>query len=276
MVGMPVVSLTSDIGQQDYLIGAVKGQLLSCNSSLNIVDITHYLSSSNYPQAAYVCKNAFKHFPKESLHIVILNLFEMKADRMLLSRLNDQYLISPDNGIVTMIAAAKPETIYEIDIRNDHTLLEITKTVSKAVDTVFSSKGIASVGNKINQIVEKYPLRPTIGPNWMEGQILFIDHFENVVINISKEEFEEHRQGRSFKLVFKRNEVIDSINENYASVQEGEKLAFFNSAGYLEIAINKGNMAGLFGLQGFNERMNMQNPTMQNKWFYQTVRVFFE
>jgi len=244
MVGMPVVSLTSDIGQQDYLIGAVKGQLLSCNASLNIVDITHYLSSSNYPQAAYVCKNAFKHFPKQSLHIVLLNLFETKADKMLLSVINDQYLI--------------------------------TDTVAKAVNVVFSAGGIAGTGNEINEIVEKYPLRPTIGPNWMEGQILFIDHFENVVINISKEEFEEHRQGRSFKLVFKRNEVIDTIYENYASVQEGEKLAFFNSAGYLEIAINKGNMAGLFGLQGFNERINMQNPAMQNKWFYQTVRVFFE
>ena len=66
-----------------------------------------------------------------------------------------------------------------------------------------------------------------------------------MVVNITREEFEEQRKGRSFKIVFKRDEVIEKISETYADVQEGEKLALFNSAGYLEIAINKGNAAGL-------------------------------
>ncbi|HEX3024585.1 MAG TPA: SAM-dependent chlorinase/fluorinase, partial [Chitinophagaceae bacterium] len=61
---MPVITLTTDIGQQDYLVGAIKGQLLSIDVAFNIHDITHYLSQSNYPQAAYVCSNAFKYFPK--------------------------------------------------------------------------------------------------------------------------------------------------------------------------------------------------------------------
>ena len=57
---------------------------------------------------------------------------------------------------------------------------------------------------------------------------------------------------------------------------ENEKLAWFNSAGYLEIAVNRGNMAGLFGLQGFNEASQQLPTNQQNKWFYQTVRVYFE
>ena len=48
--------------------------------------------------------------------------------------------------------------------------------------------------------------------------------------------------------------MIDKISESYADVNEGEKLALFNSASYLEIAINKGNAAGLFGLQGYSEK----------------------
>jgi S-adenosylmethionine hydrolase len=132
------------------------------------------------------------------------------------------------------------------------------------------------VAAAITNIVEKYPLRATVGPNWMEGQILFIDNFENVVINITREEFLEQRNGRSFKIVFKRNETIDTISDNYTSVPESEKLAWFNSAGYLEIALRNGNMAGLFGLQGFNEQMQQAGSSMENKWFYQTVRIFFE
>jgi len=59
-------------------------------------------------------------------------------------------------------------------------------------------------------------------------------------------------------------------------VQEGEKLAIFNSANYLEIAINKGNAAGLFGLKGFSEKTRQVAGIMQNQLFYQTVRVYFE
>ena len=70
--------------------------------------------------------------------------------------------------------------------------------------------------------------------------------------------------------------MIQSISESYADVPEGEKLALFNSAGYLEIAINKGNAAGLFGLKGFSEKTKQVSSMMQNQLFYQTVRVYFE
>ena len=255
---MPVITLTTDIGQQDYLVGAMKGQLLSADPVLYIHDVTHYLSQSNYPQAAYVCSNAFKYFPKESFHIIILNLFENNAQQLL------------------MIAGEKPKEIISIDISEQNTLLQYTQKIAAAVGKLFTGTDFSELGTPIQTINEKYPLRATIGNNWMEGQILFIDQFENVIINITKEEFEAQRQNRNFKIVFKRDEVIDTITHNYASVFEGEKLAWFNSAGYLEIAINKGNIAGLFGLQGFNEKMQQQNASNQNKWFYQTVRIFFE
>jgi S-adenosylmethionine hydrolase len=90
-----------------------------------------------------------------------------------------------------------------------------------------------------------------------------------------KKEFEQQRNGRSFKIIFTRNEVISTLSSNYASVEPGEKLAWFNSSGYLEIAINRGNMAGLFGLQRYAET-TQQSSVLQNAWFYQTVRVFFE
>ncbi|MBK5273308.1 MAG: SAM-dependent chlorinase/fluorinase, partial [Bacteroidia bacterium] len=93
---------------------------------------------------------------------------------------------------------------------------------------------------------------------------------------ITHEQFEEQRKGRSFHIVFKREEKIEHISESYADVNEGEKLALFNSAGYLEIAINKGNAAGLFGLKGFSEKTKQVSNMMQNQLPYQTIRVYFE
>src|ERR1700741_3931423 len=104
-----------------------------------------------------------------------------------------------------MITGTKPREIVAIDMDQQNTLLEITQMVAEKLMIIQQSGDLATGGRMINHIVEKYPLRATIGPNWMEGQILFIDNFENVVINITKEEFLEQRNGRSFKIVFKRN-----------------------------------------------------------------------
>jgi S-adenosylmethionine hydrolase len=116
-----------------------------------------------------------------------------------------------------------------------------------------------------------------------KGQILFIDNFENVVINITKEEFNEQRNGRSFKIVFKRNEVIETISDNYTSVTESEKLAWFNSAGYLEIALRNGNMAGAFSASCRDlllmrpDAANFVGSSGErfgaNKWFYPATTV---
>jgi S-adenosylmethionine hydrolase len=146
--------------------------------------------------------------------------------------------------------------------------------MGQAINDLSHGAGLLTIGNPDVPFVEKNHLRPVFSDNWIEGQIIFIDHFENVIVNITREEFEERRKGRSFRIVFKRDETIDKISETYADVAEGEKLALFNSAGYLEIAIQKGNAAGLFGLQDFTEQS--QNTYLQSRLFYQTVRVYFE
>ncbi len=273
---MAILTLTSDIGQQDYLVGAVKGQLLQINPAFNIVDVSHALSPFNYPQAAYVCRNAIKNFPPQTFHIILVNLFEQKPDQLLLAYHQGQYLLCADNGLLTMILEGKPEMIIglpldKLAIKNT---LYCIQVMGKAIQDLLEGRGLGDIGLPDTTFVEKNHLRAMLGDKWIESQIIFIDNFENVVVNITRSEFEEQRKGRSFRIVFKRDEVIDKISETYADVPEGEKLALFNSAGYLEIAINKGNAAGLFGLQGFAEQS--QNQYLQSRLFYQTVRVYFE
>lgn len=276
---MPIVTLISDIGHQDFLVGAVKGQVLQGATGFNIVDITHQLSPFNYPQAAYVCRNAIRNFPEGSFHLVLVNLFDEKPDHILLARHNGHIIGCADNGLLTMILEETPQEVVALplDKGQQKNTLYCISVFTKAFDELLNGKKLSEVGDATVSIRVKNPLRPMLGNNWIEGQIIFIDNFENVIVNISREEFEEQRKGRSFKIVFKRDEVIDRISETYADVNEGEKLALFNSAGYLEIAINKGNAAGLFGLQGFSEKqLQQQSQFMNNRLFYQTIRVYFE
>jgi S-adenosylmethionine hydrolase len=275
---MALVTFTSDIGHQDYLVGAVKAQLLQINSNFNIVDISHSIAPFNYPQAAYICRNAIRNFPEFTYHIIMVNLFEKKPDQLLLAFHQNQYLLCADNGLLNMILEDKPELVIGIPldksaIRNTTYCASI---MGKAINQLVLGEPIQAIGKPDVSYREKNHLRPLLDNNWIEGQIIFIDNFENVIVNITRDQFEEQRKGRAFRIVFKRDEIIDRISESYADVNEGEKLALFNSAGYLEIAINKGNAAGLFGLKGFNEKSAQVNGILQTQLFYQTIRVYFE
>jgi len=270
---LPLITLTSDIGQQDFLVGAIKGQLMQQTQGFTVIDITHSLSPFNYPQAAYVCRNAINNFAAGTFHLVMVNLFDEKPEHLLLAEHNGNYIACADNGLLTMILEEVPQKVValNLDKTKPKNTLYCIQIFAKAITEISNGKKLEEIGDSSVSIQVKNPLRPMLGNNWIEGQIIFVDNFENVIININKEDFEEQRKGRSFKIVFKRDEVIDRISESYADVNEGEKLALFNSANYLEIAINKGNAAGLLGLQGFSEKQ-----VQSNRLFYQTVKVFFE
>lgn len=274
---MPLLTLTSDIGERDYLSAAIKGRLLSINPEFKLVDVSHRITPFNYPQAAYVCRNAIKNFPEFSYHIILINLFEKKPEKLLLAFHHNQYILCADNGLLTMILEEKPEMVIGIQLEKnkEKNTLYCVDVFGKIINQLINGEAIQNIGQADTSYIEKNPLRPAIGEDWIDGQIIFIDNFENVIANITYDDFENQRKGRKFRISFKRDEVIERISESYADVTEGEKLALFNSAGYLEIAINKGNAAGLFGLKGYAENNNQSSQMLQNQLYYKTVRISF-
>ncbi len=277
---MALITLTSDIGVHDFMPGAIKGQLLKENPEFNIIDVTHLLSPFNYPQAAYVCRNTIRNFPEGSFHLVMVNLFDEKPSYLLLVEHNGQYIGCADNGLITMILEETPQKVVALplDPGTQKNSLYLVSVFAKAFNSILQGKKPEELGDDTVSIKVQNPLRPLLGANWIEGHIIFIDNFENVVVNIHRDDFEEQRRGRRFSIIFKRDEVIDKLSDCYADVPEGEKLAMFNSAGYLEIAINKGNAAGLLGLQGYSDKQqqNVQLAAFNSRLFYQTVKIFFE
>lgn len=285
---MAIITLSTDIGTNDFIMGAFKGQLLALQPNAQIVDITHQLSSTNFAEAAYICVNAFKYYPEETIHIVIVNLFEFDPSQLLLAKYGKQYILCPDNGILTMICKQKPKNVFRLPIKKDAKIntIQCLENIALAAHKLATGRSPLQAGQPTDNFMERYPMRPTFSSDWIEGQIIFIDRFENVVVNISEEEFEECRKGRSYNINFGRgNSIITEIQENYSSSNNEDYIATFNSAGMLELAIKNGNLAGLFGLKGYKtENSSFPNSQAYNDaknsgkrdWVYQTIRIFFE
>lgn len=275
---MAILTLTTDIGQQDFLTGALKGTFLQVNPEFNIVDISHTVSAQNYPQAAYIIRNAIKHFPKNSFHMILVNLFEDQPEHMLITHFEQQYIGCADNGLLPMILEENKTPVYALPLNESQpkTALHCSSIIANSFSQILNGKSLTLLGELINP-KSKGEFKLFEKGDWLEGQIIFIDNFENVVVNITREEFEAKRKGRNFQIILKGSEVIDKICETYADVPPGEKLAHFNEGEYLEIAINQGNAAGLLGLQAYVEKQNIHLPqtTSAKNLLYQTIKIHF-
>jgi S-adenosylmethionine hydrolase len=273
---MPLITLTSDFGEDDYLAGAVKGILYKSVPDIQLADITHRLLPFNDHKAAHVIRNAAMHYPPGTFHVILVNLFQYPPTHLLLVKHQEQYFLLADNGLIMMILEEAPERVVALPLNSNEqrNITQMIAVISRAIREVAVGKTMEEAGNPITSIKGRNSLKAVMTDQYIDGQILYIDAFENVIINISRAQFEAQRRGRGFRIIFKRDEYIDRISETYADVPPGDKLALFNASGYLEIAVNRGNAAGLFGLQGFTEGSNSKYA--QARISYQSVRILFD
>ncbi|MFT5165049.1 MAG: S-adenosylmethionine hydrolase [Saprospiraceae bacterium] len=242
---MPLVTFTSDLGLADYYVAVVKGTLLSHNPALNIIDISHNVKSFDIVQGAYILKNAYNSFPKGTIHLVSINDHYKKDRCFLAARYDGHYFIGPDNGIFSLIFEQSPDVIYELE--GDPGVLA-QDIFARAVKHISGSMPFNEIGILVDEIDERITFQPITNPELIKGTVVYSDNYENIIVNISKELFDKTGKKRKYNIYFKRFEPITKISFSYADVPIGETLCLFNSAGLLEIAINKGKAASLLGL----------------------------
>ncbi len=162
---MSIITITSDIGEQDYLVGAIKGKLLQVNQAFQLIDIAHALPPFNYSQAAYICRNAIQHFPKHTFHMVLVSLFDTLSKQLLLAYHKGQYIICADNGLLMMILEEKPEQVIGIPLPDTikKTALHYSVVIGKAIQQICDGVALDKIGNIDVSIVEKNPLKPLFG-----------------------------------------------------------------------------------------------------------------
>ncbi|WP_207426186.1 S-adenosyl-l-methionine hydroxide adenosyltransferase family protein [Pedobacter sp. SYSU D00535] len=247
---MAIITLTTDLGYKDFYQAALKGSIYSLLPNVNLVDITHSISAFNVPQAAFVLKNAFPYFPPGTVHLVGIDSVYSERTRYLAMEYRGQFFVGSDNGIFSLMFQEPPSQIVELDIMQDLKFLHfpLTDIFAKAACHLAAGKPLSEIGIPVTELEEKVNLQPVIEKDMIRGSVIYIDSFQNVITNISKELFSKVQQGRPFTLYFRKSESISQLSWHYNEVPEGEKLCLFGISNYLEIAINKGNASGLLGL----------------------------
>jgi len=247
---MAIITLTTDLGDKDIYQAALKGSILKILPTVNIIDITHSVQAFNIQQAAFILKNSFYYFPEQTVHLIGIDTVYNTDTKYLAVKHRNHYFVGSDNGIFSLMFNEDPDEMVEITIMQDLKFLHfpLTDIFVRAACHLAQGGKLTDIGVPVNTVQKKMNLQPVIEKNLIKGVVIYIDSFQNVITNITKEFFIRIQQGRRFILYFKRNETITQLSWFYNEVPEGEKLCLFGISDHLEIAINKGNASGLLGL----------------------------
>lgn len=266
---MAIITLTTDFGEKDHYVGAVKGTIYTEIEDVRIVDISHYVSPFHITEASYIIKNAYKCFPQGSIHIIGIDSELTPENKHLAVFLDGHYFICANNGILSLIASEiNPDKIVEINIHNTvETNFPVLDVFVRVACHLARGGTLEVVGKTIENLKYLKELEPSLNAdkNQIIGHVLYIDNYGNVVTNISRKLFDSAGKGRSYAITARTarfTEIFetysDAINfklEKEKREEDGKKLAIFNSADYIELAIYKsnpstvGSASTLFGLE---------------------------
>jgi len=244
---MAIITLISDMGTRDHYVAAVKGAILSQLEQVNIVDISHQIAPFNSLHAAFVLRNAWPEFPKGTVHLIGVNPEADAQTPHVVVRHRGHYFIGADNGIFSLVFDEKVDDVHELTLKleTDHQTFPTKNIFVKAACHLARGGTVEMLGRRLDALREQISNRPVVAGDSIKGAVIHVDHYGNVVTNITKELFLSTVKHRGFRISFgRRMHDITTIHKTYSDVPIGERVAFFGDTGYLEIAINKGVIGG--------------------------------
>ncbi|MUU77440.1 SAM hydrolase/SAM-dependent halogenase family protein [Winogradskyella endarachnes] len=273
---MAIITLTTDFGEKDHFVGAIKGAIFSELEQINIVDISHSISPFNIAEAAYIIQNAYSSFPKGTIHLIGIDSELSPENKHIAVKLDDHYFICANNGIMSMICnEIVPEKLVEINIHDRvETNFPVLDIFVKVACHIARGGTLDVIGKVINTIKPIKNLIPFVNDeqNQIIGSVIYIDNYGNVVTNIKRQFFESVQKTRKFE-VSARNHKFDKIYNRFSDIidfdveeskrnVDGKGLVVFNSSGYLEIAVYKSNCLTVGGASTLMGLKNMDTVTV--------------
>jgi S-adenosylmethionine hydrolase len=247
----PLITFTTDFGGSDHFAATMKGVVLGIAPEARIVDITHDVTAFEVPEAAYTLAQAYRFFPKKTIHVVVVDPGVGSARRPILAEMAGQYFVAPDNGVLSMIFSREQSKVRHIT--NPKYMLHPVSGTFHGRDVFAPSaahlaNGVAPAkfGKLIADPLRLQLDRPTrTGKRVWTGTVLKVDRFGNLITNLHVDDFPQVAT-RPFELNVGL-EKIERLARTFSECAPGEAFAIVGSSGYIEVAVNQGSAARSLG-----------------------------
>lgn len=250
----PIITLTTDYGTGDHLVGVLKGVILKINPDVTIVDITHEVTPFDLLDGALAIASAYAYFPPRTIHVVIVDPGVGTERRPLLVSGQNQYFIAPDNGVLSGVFE-KEQNFLVRHLTSEHYFLQpVSKTFHGrdvfAPVAAWLSKNWqpGSMGDEIADFKRFALPKPKEADGGLKGVILKVDCFGNLMTNFRTEDLPTEASEKGEVKLQLGTYAVTRLVPTFASGNAGEAIAFVGSSGYVEIGVNKGNASKTLGI----------------------------
>ncbi|HET9481579.1 MAG TPA: SAM-dependent chlorinase/fluorinase [Candidatus Polarisedimenticolia bacterium] len=255
---LPIITLTTDFGNADHFVGAVKGAILSVSTQLEIVDITHEIPAHDIAAAGWALRNAYNAFPRFTVHLAVTDPGVGSARRPIVAVTEGYAFVGPDNGIFSHVFEVEPP-VRVVQITAAHYIRPTISPTFHARDIfgpVAAHLARGAEASNLGEIVEDYVRlelpRPKVTPEGaIRATVAHVDRFGNVVLNVTRtsmESFLERTKAAGFAAVVGSTRIT-RICTSYAEAPQGVPVLLYNSSNFLEIAANQGRASDLLGVR---------------------------
>lgn len=245
---MAIVTLLTDSGESDHYVAAIKAKIISVNPGLRIEDISHKIKPFDIGHAAFVLRSVFRDFPKGTVHLIGVDATANKGDVYVAMQLEDHFFVGADNGIFGLISEKNHQQLAELNVTNAQSGTFPERDILAPIAAKLASGvSVADLGKPLQSFKRMIDRQIKATKKQITGSIIRVDHFGNLITNIPKEVFTMLSKDKGYIVQF-GGEKFRRIHLLYHQADQGECFIVFNSSGFLEIGIYKGNASELLGL----------------------------
>jgi len=254
LVARPIITLTTDYGTNDHLVGTLKGVILKINPDVTIVDISHDVSPYDLLDGALTIGSSYSYFPPRTIHVVVVDPGVGTERRPLLVTGDTQYFVAPDNGVLSLVYE-REENILVRHANVEHYYLQpVSKTFHGrdvfAPVAAWLAKGsqASAMGEEITDHKKFAMPKPKAADGVSKGVVLRVDGFGNIITNFRPEDLPAVAIETGTVQFTVGNHSVNKLLDTFAKGVPGEPFAYIGSNGFVEIGINRGNASKSLGI----------------------------
>jgi len=248
---MPIITLLTDFGLTDSYVAEMKGAILGICADATLVDISHGIAPQQVGQAAFVLSQAVAAFPKDTVHVAVVDPTVGTARRAVAVATRHARFVAPDNGLLQ--PALDRLGAYEaVALENRAFWLCDQPSVTFHGRDIFapvaahlaSGAPFEALGPRIDTL-QPLPHAALAGQssNEFRGQVIHIDRFGNLITNIPAAWL-----AHETRWTVDAGGAVALVQRTYADAAHGHLVALPGSHGYIELAVNGGHAAHRLGL----------------------------
>jgi S-adenosyl-L-methionine hydrolase (adenosine-forming) len=253
-----LITFLSDFGLQDDFVGTCHGVIKRIAPAAEIIDITHGIPPQHVLQGALVLSNTLPYMP-EGVHLAVVDPGVGGHRRPLALRTGDgRYLVGPDNGLLVPAAERLGGVAAAHELANPAYALDTVSRTFHGRDlfspaAAYLARGVAleQLGPPLDHqaLVRIEVPEPEVGHNRIRATVLYVDHFGNIQLNLTREHLEEADvlPGVKVEIEITLDRYYAVAARTYADARPGDIILYEDAYGNVAIAISGGSAAEMFG-----------------------------